>query len=52
MSYTIVIDGPVIQVRASIETRAELQELIEKLTKRLDTIEQPKEDSTDGAPVA
>ena len=51
MSYTIVIDGPVIQVRASIETRAELQELIEKLTKRLDTIH-PKEESADGAPIA
>lgn len=44
--YTIVDDGPVIQVRASIETRAELQEVIEKLTKRLDTIEQPKEEKS------
>ena len=47
MSYTIVDDGPVIQVRASIETRAELQEVIEKLTKRLDTIEQPKEEKSE-----
>ena len=46
MSYTIVDDDPVIQVRASIETRAELQELIEKLTKRLDTIH-PKEEKSE-----
>ena len=51
MSYTIVDDGPVIQVRASIETRAELQELIEKLTKRLDPtvwlFEPPKEEKSE-----
>jgi len=48
MSYTIVDDGPVIQVRASIADRDELQSLIEGLQKRFDKM--PASSDTGGNP--
>lgn len=43
MSYTIVDDGPVIQVRASIQEPGELKELIETLSRRLaDLVPKPE----------
>lgn len=35
MSWTVVDDGPVIQVRASIDSQAELMDLIASLQKHL-----------------
>lgn len=35
MSYTVIEDDKVLQIRASIGTRAELELLIEKLNRRL-----------------
>lgn len=47
MPYTLVEDGPILQIRASITDRKELEELIAKLTKRLESEAQEQEKKND-----
>ena len=51
MAWTVVDDGPAIQVRASITEETELMELIASLQKRLTAMSEakkPEKENTDG----